>query len=485
MDTTHLTSPHFVAGVALLVATLALLFAVRNPALRRRLRLTLGVSAAAVAAHLLLVGSVVPEAYFGNIFSVEKLLLTLGAIQVVITLLFHPWFSDHATERAPGIVQGALIISVFLLVVTLVFPEQLLAASAVGAVVVGFALQDTLGNFFAGLALQIDRPFKPGHWIEVGAFQGRVTDITWRATKIQTKTGNMVIVPNNIVGKEAIINYSEPGAPTRLSVEVGTGYELPPNVVREAIMAAMSACPLVLQSPAPDVVLVDFAASALLFRARFWVREFDEFNHDDHASDQVRNAIYYEFRRRNIEIPWPIQIEYGRTEVPKDLVAEQKRFAAQIATVPIFAALGPEVHSALAAAAREQLFARDEAIVKEGEPGGSMFLVTDGTVVISVGPERREVAVTETGGYFGEMSLLTGDARSATVTARRDTTLLEISAQAFGAHVRSQPSVLDALAGAAATRRAELDAVKSAPGATPAVTKASLLARMRKFFGLA
>ncbi len=482
MDTARLTSPHFIAGVALLVATLALLFAVRNPALRRRLRLTLGVSAAAVAAHLVLVGTVVPEGYAGNIFSVEKLLLTLGAIQVVITLLFHSWFSDHATERAPGIVQGALIISVFLLVVTLAFPEQLLAASAVGAVVVGFALQDTLGNFFAGLALQIDRPFKPGHWIEVGPFQGRVTDITWRATKIQTKTGNLVIVPNNIVGKEAITNYSEPGAPTRLCVEVGTGYEIPPNLVRDAILAAMSGCSRVLSAPAPDVVLVEFGASALNFRARFWVQEFE---HDEKARDQVRTAIYYEFRRRNIEIPWPIQIEYGRTEVPKDLGAEQQRFTAQIATVPIFAALGPEVHSALAAAAREQLFARDEIIVKEGEPGGSMFLVTDGTVVISVGPDRREVAVTESGGYFGEMSLLTGDARSATVTARRDTTLLEISSDAFGAHVRSQPSVLDALAAAAAARRAGLDAVKSAPGATPAATHASLLARMRKFFRLA
>jgi len=482
VDTARLTSPHFIAGVALLVATLALLFAVRNPALRRRLRLTLGVSAAAVAAHLVLVGTVVPEGYAGNIFSVEKLLLTLGAIQVVITLLFHSWFSDHATERAPGIVQGALIISVFLLVVTLAFPEQLLAASAVGAVVVGFALQDTLGNFFAGLALQIDRPFKPGHWIEVGPFQGRVTDITWRATKIQTKTGNLVIVPNNIVGKEAITNYSEPGAPTRLCVEVGTGYEIPPNLVRDTILAAMSGCSRVLSAPAPDVVLVEFGASALNFRARFWVQEFE---HDEKARDQVRTAIYYEFRRRNIEIPWPIQIEYGRTEVPKDLGAEQQRFTAQIATVPIFAALGPEVHSALAAAAREQLFARDEIIVKEGEPGGSMFLVTDGTVVISVGPDRREVAVTESGGYFGEMSLLTGDARSATVTARRDTTLLEISSDAFGAHVRSQPSVLDALAAAAAARRAGLDAVKSAPGATPAATHASLLARMRKFFRLA
>ena len=92
----------------------------------------------------------------------------------------------------------------------------------------------------------------------MGAFQGRVTEITWRATKIQTKTGNLVILPNNMVGKDAITNYSEPISPTRLFVEVGTGYEVPPNVVREAILTALARCPLVLAEPRAEVLLVDF-----------------------------------------------------------------------------------------------------------------------------------------------------------------------------------------------------------------------------------
>ena len=113
-----------------------------------------------------------------------------------------------------------------------------------------------------------------------------------------------------------------------------------------------------------------------------------------------------------------------------------------------------------------------------------MFRVIDCSVASMLGPEKWEVAVTKGGGYFGEMSLLTGDKRSATVTARGDCTLLEISADAFGAHVRSQPMVLEALAEAATIRRGELEAIKSAPGATPASAKASLLARMRTFFKL-
>ncbi len=481
METARLTSPHFVAGVALLVAALAIYLFARNPALRRRLRLTLGVVLAAIAAHIVLMTVPLPAAFGPNIFSVEKLLLTLGVIQATIAVLFHAWFTERATERAPGIVQGALVIGVFLVVVTLAFPDQLFAASAVSAVVVGFALQDTLGNFFAGLALQIDRPFKPGHWIEVGPFQGRVTEITWRATKIQTKTGNLVIVPNNIVGKEAITNYSEPSSPTRLFVEVGSGYQVPPNRVREAILTAMTRCPRVLREPSADVVLVDFGASALIFRARFWVQDFET---DERARDEVRTAIYYEFHRNQIEIPWPIQIEYQRDEPPVDVDAITSRHQAQIAAAPLFAMVGPDVLTALAAAATERLFGRGEVVVREGEPGASMFLVTDGALEITVGPDRREVAVTETGGFFGEMSLLTGDPRSATVTARRDSTVLEISAEAFGAHVRSHPSVLDTLAEAAVTRRHELDAVKAAPGATPAAAQASLLARMRRFFRL-
>ena len=467
------------ASIVLLAVTLVVLLAAKNPALRRRLRLTLALAAAAIVAHLIRTGGAVPPGFLDNILKVEQLLLILGAIHGVITLLLHSWFTPQASERAPGIVQAALVIGVFLLVVTLVFPEQLLAASAVGAVVVGFALQDTLGNFFAGLALQIDRPFKPGHWIEVGPFQGRVTDITWRATRIQTKTGNLIIVPNNIIGKEAITNYSEPLSPTRLYVEVGTGYEVPPNVVRDAIETALAGCSRVLKIPEPDVVLTDFGGSAVMFRARFWVQEFEQ---DERARDQVRNAIYYEFRRREIEIPWPIQVQYERQEARKDPAAELERHGRHIAAVPIFAGLGQDVHAALAAAARERLFGRDEVIVREGEPGASMFLVTDGAVAITVGPEKREVAVTKAGGYFGEMSLLTGDQRSATVTARGDCTLSEISADAFGAHVRSHPTVLDAFAEAAMIRRGELEAIKSAPGATPASAKASLLARMRTFF---
>ncbi len=168
------------------------------------------------------------------------------------------------------------------------------------------------------------------------------------------------------------------------------------------------------------MLLSDFGASAIVYTARFWI---DDFSIDGRAKDAVRTAVYYEFRRRGIEIPWPIQVEYPRQEAPIDTPERRQRFKQAIAAVSVLASLPEDAHSDLAAGAEERLFADGEVVVREGEPGASMFIVTRGRVGITVGTERREVAVTETGGYFGEMSLLTGATRTATVIARGDCTV--------------------------------------------------------------
>ena len=166
--------------------------------------------------------------------------------------------------------------------------------------VVGFALQDTLGNAFAGLAIQSEKPFQVGHWIRVGEFEGRVAEVTWRATKLRTKTGNFVVVPNNIVAKEAITNYSEPAAPTRAGGRGRRQLRRTPDAVKPAMQEAMAQAPHVLRSPGPGRAARRFDASAINYRARFWI---DDYELDEEARDEVRVAIYYAFARRGIEIP--------------------------------------------------------------------------------------------------------------------------------------------------------------------------------------
>lgn len=468
-----------IAGVAILVANVALLAIVRNDVIRRRLRFTLWTMLFYVAVHV--AGSLIPGLgqFDAQRASLEKLLLILALISGAVSLL-NPWFRQGVPDRLPSILQDTIILAGFAAVAIGWFHEQLAITSAVGAAVIGFAAQDTLGNAFAGLAIQVDRPFKVGHWITVGSFEGLVTEITWRATKLRTKAGNLVVVPNNIVSKEAINNYSEPEAPTRVFIDVGASYDTPPNETKAAIMSAVSHATDVLPEPKPDVVLADFGASALTYRVRFWVKDF---SHDERARDAVRTFIYYEFRRCNIEIPYPIQIEYPRQEVVGEPPERRDRVAELIGTVPVFAALPADAHRALAVGARSLQYAAGEAIVREGADASSMFIVERGRVDIVIGSGQR-VATTEAGGYFGEMSLLTGAARTATVTAATDCALVEISVDAFREYVQNHPEALSQMAAAASARQQELDAVRATASSTTKDMSTSLLQKMRAFLGL-
>jgi len=320
-----------------------------------------------------------------------------------------------------------------------------------------------------------------GHWVRVGDHEGRVAEVTWRATKLRTKSGNFVIVPNNVVAKEAIINYSEPAAPTRLEVEVGASYLVPPNQAKAAILEAVRHCSRVLEAPAPDVVLLAFDASAINYKARFWVEDYER---DEAARDQVRTAIYYSLQRHHIDIPWPIQVQYERqlpVEDPEARLAEEEEL---LSGVDLFATLTPDLRREVAMSAPMVVFGAGEAIVRQGEPGQSMFIVARGTVSVVLEPARQEVARIETGGYFGEMSLLTGEPRSATVLADGDVTAVEISAELFRRLAAVHPQAIEQIAIAAMTRRADLERVKTTAAGTVVVETNNLLARMKKFLRL-
>ena len=139
----------------------------------------------------------------------------------------------------------------------------------------GFALQDTLGNLFSGLAIQIEKPFRVGDWVTIGAQEGSVSEITWRATKLLTKAGNFVVVPNSVMAKDTITNYSVPTRQMRLHVDVGVSYDVPPNFVKSVIAEALkNASELSAARPA-EIMISDFAGSAITYRVRFWVDDFD------------------------------------------------------------------------------------------------------------------------------------------------------------------------------------------------------------------
>lgn len=478
-------SLHFIWTLGFLLGTMAVLAIVRTRILKRRLTFAAVALLLAVLLHFAILEDLdrtTTHLLTQQGPAIEYMLIAFGLIAVGIALALNPWRRERVGGGVPAIVQDALVAVLSFGAALFLFQDSSFLVGVTGsAIVVGLALQDTLGNAFAGLALQVERPFRVGHWVTVSEHEGRVIEVTWRATKIMTKAGNLVVLPNSEIAKAAITNYSQPGDPTRLFVDVGAGYETPPNETRAAIMAAVRRVSRVLRDPAPDALLVDFGASSLNYRARFWVADFEQV---DPVKSEVRTAIYYEFGRRGIEIPYPIQVEYSRETVSLDSPERRDEAFRMVSAVPVFEALPEPARRALADATNARLFADGEVIVAEGDAGATMYLVKRGRVVVTVGPEARQVAVTEAGGYFGEMSLLTGEPRTATVTAQGDCTLLEIAATDFRTYVQNHPEVIDHLAAAAAARRKELDAAKALTSADSPAERQGLIRRMRQFFGL-
>jgi small-conductance mechanosensitive channel/CRP-like cAMP-binding protein len=470
-----------VAGAVLLALVLAARGATANGYIRSRLWTSFLLLAGYTSAAGLIAFGRLPPAAAAQIRIASALLLAFSLANALVALVVNPWRVDRIPERFPRIVQDTIVIGLFGIVAMLFMPEKVVATTAVGAVVIGFALQDTLGNLFAGLAIQIEKPFRVGHWVTIGGKDGMVSEITWRATKIRTKAGNFVVVPNSVLSRDTITNYSEPTLDTRVEVEVGVSYDAPPNEVKAVIQAALVGEPLIAPEPKAEVLLVDFAASAITYRVRVWTTDFAA---DERVRDRIRSRVYYAFRRSGISIPYPIQVQIEQEAAPAG-TGEATR-AGSFDDVEILAGLTGQQRARLSQAARPLLFAAGETIVSEGEAGESMFVLRRGEASVRLARTEGEVARLREGAVFGEMSLLTGDARSATVVAVSDCELLEIGADPFRRVVLADTAIVERIAGAIATRRAELDRHREtrAQAGTIEETPQTFSARVRKFLGL-
>ncbi len=225
-----------------------------------------------------------------------------------------------------------------------------------------------------------------------------------------------------------------------------------------------------------------FGASAIDYLAQFWI---EDYAFDRTARDQVRTNLWYTFRRHNIEIPYPIQIQYERTEEPIRTERHIASAAEHLAGVSLFKPLSDEARVALARSASHHLFAAGEAIVRQDADGDSMFVVMNGQARVVLEPSGQEVAVIPAGGFFGEMSMLTGDRRSATVKAMGDVAVLEISAREFRELALAHAGLIDHVSTIMSERRTGLnDARATAASIAAPEAKQTFMARMRRFLSL-
>lgn len=371
--------------------------------------------------------------------------------------------------------------------------SSFLATSALLSIILGLALQDTLGNLFAGLSLQMEHPFEVGDWLKTPDYTGRVLELSWRAVKIETRRYELITLPNAMLAKGSIVNLSRQlDGPVACELTFGVDQDAPPNFVKREILAAVHATPHVRATPAADVVAVDYQDATARYQARFWVDRYEDARG---AQDAVTTLVWYRLRRARIELSAPTRVvtikQPPATPMPMvDSDADGNVMTGSAAldalrAMPFFEGLAEDDLKVVAAHARRVIFGAGETIVKHGDHPDRCFLVVEGAVELSTNDKKKERLPVQAGEFFGAMALLETTPQTFTAVAKTDVALLTLDREGFAAAI-SRDSGLPRLIQKVHEERTE--AVESAPQSThehqdpTASENIRLLDRLQKLF---
>jgi small-conductance mechanosensitive channel len=365
-----------------------------------------------------------------------------------------------------------------------------LATSAVVGAVVGLALQDTLGNLFAGIALHSEAPFRVGEWVRLGDSEGRVEQVSWRAMRLRTWYGDTLTIPNNEAARQAILNFTAPAEPHARMLRIGVNYHTPPNEVITVLGKLLEQVPGMPREPRPSVRIVGYRDFTIEYEIVYRVPSYEEYRR---VEGDVYRLVWYHFRRHGIEIPFPIRNVYLH---PPPTAAEadgsSSRLERALRAIDLFRPLTDEELKAAASRFQHLHYAAGEKIIEEGAPGDSFFVVDRGEVEVrkTMGGGTRPLARLMEGQFFGEMALLTGESRAATVVAATDVDVFTIGRLGFHDVLVANPAIAVDISAILAGRR---EALSQAEGdlagrfggpRSPGELKQRILDRIRSYFGL-
>jgi CRP-like cAMP-binding protein len=334
-----------------------------------------------------------------------------------------------------------------------------------------------------------------GDWIRVQDVSGRVTEIRWRSTSIETRNWETVVIPNSVLTRTQVIvlgrRIGEDPRWRRL-VPFAVDYRYPPTQVIDTVLAALHAHPIdnVAAVPVPSCVLMEFGDSAARYIVRYWLLDFAM---DDGTDSVVRTRIYYALTRAGIPLAIPAHTVFmtedsvERRERKRELDLGRRQSA--LARITLFADLSAQELHELAEALHYAPFAPGEVLTREGAEAHHLYTIDRGKVSVRVGAagDEREVAQLHEGEFFGEMSLLTGAPRSATVVALTEVECYRLGAEAFRRLLEQRPDVAERVAGALAERSMGLMATRqklSDGRALTEITQRDMLDKIREFFGI-
>ncbi|HEY0429734.1 MAG TPA: mechanosensitive ion channel family protein [Pyrinomonadaceae bacterium] len=434
---------------------------------------------------------------FDVIYRIVRIVLLMMLIVAIIRLLNSIIFStflSSASYEISTLLRNVISTIIFIVAFIIILQTQFTSAyeklapiftgSTIIGIVIGLALQDTLGNFFAGAAIQADNPFQVGDVINISnKGTGVVESISWRGVKIRTFQNKIIIISNSVLGKEIFEVAPKDNLNARV-VFFNTLYSSSPARTAQILREVVRQVENVSQMIRPVIRIRNLGESGIDWEVKYWLDDYTKYNDTDAL---IRQRIWYAFQREKIEFAYPTRTIHVETKRQEDAFVEaSSTIFDRINNVPIFVPLNDDEIEKLAVASNLRVFAPGEKIVRKGQKGNSMFIVHRGTVTVQVREDGKVKPIRQLkeGGFFGEMGLFTGEPRTATVVADEEAEVLEIKHYCLKPILEDNPELVESFGKIIEERRNALEELLETHESGQKVDKAGVFNSIRKFFGL-
>jgi len=409
---------------------------------------------------------------------------------MVAYLLVDSYLHRRMKGKVPTFLRDLLLLGVYLFfgatalrVIFDINMASILATTTLLTAALAFGLQASLANIISGFQIQADEAFRRGTWIWIKEkdITGEIVNVGFRYSTVRTLEDHLVHVPNNFMTQNVVHSIgSRPGAHPPVNLKVLLDYAFPPERAKAILLDALRDEPGILREPAPWVKIDGFMDSGIHYYLRFYLEDYATLLE---ARDRVLRRVWYAVTREGKTFPYPHR-EIVRKEPAPPFRMDAGEIRESLRRVEILSPLGEEDLDALVPHVRLRVYGKGETVVRQGEEGDSLFIDLCGDLGVSV--DGQTVGSLSGGDFFGEMSLLTGEKRRATVAALEEVWLVEISKEAIGPIIRSNPSVLEGLSAALENRLQKIltvQQVRKVVDEAPSLQEA-LLQKLMRFFGV-
>lgn len=421
---------------------------------------------------------------------IQGLLILLCLGNVFAYLLVDVYLEIRMKGEVPSFLRELLLMAAYLFVgataLRVVFQinmSSILAATTVLTAALAFALQASLTNIVSGFHIQADSDFKRKTWVWIHDkdIYGEIVNVGFRKTTLRTLEQYLVSIPNHFMTQNIVQTIGTPGEmPAGVNLKVLLKYSFPPERAMAVLLNTLKEETGILRDPAPSVRVDWFMENGIQYNLRFYLEDYGSILM---VRNRILMRVWYSVTREGHTFPFPHREVLVQKSKPHFQLSEEG-IHWNLRQIEFLSCMSEEDLKELVRRTHLRVFGKGETVVRQGDSGNSLFINLCGDLEVSV--DGVTVGSLAGGEFFGEMSLLTGEKRRATVTAVGEVWLIEITKLALDPILHSNPAIAEKLSAAVEHRLERIREARlySRPASGADVRSDTILLRIKKFFGL-